>query len=258
MFVGLGGESRTSKFQRGGFVWGVLFIAVVSLVWLLSMPVGIHRSVDDEDRLVAELTAPESPDQLLSSLSKVNTWSRMPHAGGRKPDQLQILKLSYALRSVLKVYPELPEAWQAAGSLITSRARPTAPVPSEICGKEYKRDTNSPDLTSVGHEVLPKYTNCTIVLDEAPQIVNSNPLFDKRQSARYANGTRRPLLCLQNAHVVYKGGEILPVDGIACVDCTFEFDVRFPPPQRGRTLMRALLVANDIANVGVELSDSRE
>ena len=253
MFAGIGEGSQASNSSRKCVCWCLLFAAVASLICLVSIKVRIHRPVADDDWLVAELTKPESPNELLSSLSAVRLWSQQARAGGRKPDQQQILKLSYALRSVLEVYPELTEAWHAAGSLVTSRAMLNGPA-LEACGKTGR---NSSDLILNENGFLSNYANCTIALDDAPQIANSSPPFDMRRPSTHGHA-RRSMLALKSVHVIYRGGEILPVDRIACMDCTFEFDLRFPPPRRGRSFMQALLVSDDLTNVGVELPGKKE
>jgi hypothetical protein len=255
MYAGAKDEALTSGSTRRRIALGFLFLAVAGFVCLAYMPLRIHRTADEDDRLVAELIAPRSGDQLLASIAELNSQTQVSHAGGRVPDQWKMLKLSGALYRVLLAHPELPEAWRAAGSRIAIRAVPNIPAPSEVCGRQHNLGNNISDLPSIDHKVLPKYSNCTIVLDDAPQIVNSNPIFFKRRSAQQANESRRPLLRLQNAHVIYRGGQILPIDALACIDCTFEFDILSAPPKRGRSLMRALLIAPDITNVGIEISE---
>jgi hypothetical protein len=249
-------SESTHKRLHNPLIWGIPLITVAGLICLALMPIRVHRTFDDTDRLVADLQAPKSADQLFASLAMVRSQIGVSHSEGQESAHWwRMLKLSGALLQVLQANPELPEAWQTAGSMIASRSVPNGPIPSEICGKLSKGESKSSDLTSVDHGDLTKYSNCTIVLDDAPQIVNSNQLFSKQQLEKYAHGLRRPTLQLQNVHVIYRSGEILPVDAIACVDCTFEFEIRTPPSPRGRSLIRALLVAADIDNVGVELSE---
>lgn len=261
MFTGMENVGMTPHSTRRRIAWFVLFsrvilfLAVAGLFCLANLRFSVHRPVDDDDRLAAELKAPKSIDQLRANIATVGSQVPVAYAKDPKSGHWKILKLTFALYSVLLAHPELAEAWQAAGSIITSRAVPMIPAPSEVCGREHKWGSNSSDPASVDHEVLPKYNKCTIVLDDAPQIVKSNPLSFKHRATHHASGERRPLLRLENAHVIYGGGEILPIDALACVNCTFEFHVASAPPKRGRSLIRALLIAPDISNVGVEISE---
>jgi hypothetical protein len=255
MFRGIEEEHSTSRFTLVNVALGILLIGIAGFVWLALMSLRIYRPTDTEERLFKELTAPNYVDHILADLANLRSQMQSNPAGTRELDQGKILKLSIGLLRVIDANPELPKAWQAAGSIITFRTASNVLEDSEICGKVGMTRTGDSDFVSGNSDLLPEFRNCTIALDDAPQIVRANPLFSRHRMSQYANGVRRPMLRLRNVHVIYRGGELLPVDAIACIDCKFEFDLHSAPPRRGRSLMRVLLEANDITNAGVELSD---
>src|SRR5580698_1809178 len=174
-----------------GALTTMLVVAFVALgaVFLVFPSFGIHVGHFEPDPLVAALEKPNSADQLKASLLEAN-WKLQ----SSQVDETKKYYLLLAIVDVLRQHPEASKAWQIASFAITSRGRLVGAAPPDICGRDPKVWPDRKEPVFVDNGVLPKFTNCTIVLDDAAQIVRGSPLFNKTRLARYAHGARRPLL----------------------------------------------------------------
>jgi hypothetical protein len=62
------------------------------------------------------------------------------------------------------------------------------------------------------------------------------------------------LMELKDVHVTYRGGPFLPITTLACVQCSFDLQVRGVPPPRGKSFIRGLLMTYS-ENFAIEISD---
>lgn len=195
-------------------------------------------------KLVAELRAPKSTEQLQANLATITAQIQTARVNGEQPDAKKVEALSKALAQVVQKNPQLPEAWQVAGELISYRAIPAKPAstlaecsPVVFTGMP-QQDWRIP--------VLLQLQNCTIALDDLAQL--SPKLMGLL--ARDQGQVYKSALLLRNVHVVYRGGAIaLPVRALIFNNCTFEFDLDGSPPAPGNSLTETLLVATDIRDV---------
>lgn len=239
-------------------VWIISSAIILGTLLFWVVPFRIVPKVSESEALAEQLEKPRSAAALDANLEKLSLPAEMDRVLGSDPGRWKLFRLEQAVYNVLIEHPEKVEAWQLAAAMISRREPINGQTPPRICGADRDGEPNKGKPLSVYIGVLPKYQDCTIVLDDAPQIVNSSSLFSASSLKQYARGSRRPLLQLRRAVVIYKGGEILPVDSIGCEQCSFVFDLHSKPPLRGRFLVRSLLEAADISNVGIELSGTKE
>jgi hypothetical protein len=206
--------------------------------------VAMKQSLADggNTKLVSELKSPASPQQLQANLSTVVAQIQTARVNGKKPDTKKVTELSNVVSKVVENNPQTPEAWQAAAALITYRTeQPQQQNPKE-CGSETPQIELS---NEVQYSEGLGYSNCTIVLDDAPDIVNSRLWIVEHQSMRNdPRSSQHFALVLNNVHVIYRGGSILPADIFIFTNCTFDFQMSVPPPAPAQSLSKLLLAAN--------------
>jgi hypothetical protein len=204
-------------------------------------------------QIVSDLKNPKSPDQLRASLSVVTAQVQTARAEGKQPNKLKIAPLNQAVAQVIRTNPRVPEAWQAAAALISYSALGVVPSNvSEPCGMgKSVTMISTPDSRGRINYGL-HFLNCTVVLDDASDITDSGGFKHLQTLNTPHQGDF--ILKFENAHVVYRGGMILPVDKAIFVNCTFEFQMYALPPPRGRALTGLLLAAQDPTNITVDFT----
>jgi hypothetical protein len=103
---------------------GVLVPALLFWGWYITTNVvAMKQSLADggNTKLVTELKAPKSREQLQASLSTVIAQVQTARANGTKPDEKKVNALSAAMYQVVQQHRELPETWQAASQLVSFR-----------------------------------------------------------------------------------------------------------------------------------------
>lgn len=143
-----------------------------------------------------------------------------------------------------------PEFWQAASALISYRNQPPKQVALPNCGKTTPTlsVTTPVPLTRTlqGYGEGLEYRNCTIVLDDANDIATSHLwVVEHRSMQEDWRSGKQFTLTLENVHVIYRGGTIIPADVIVFKSCTFEFDVNATPPARAQSFTQLLLASGN-------------
>lgn len=196
-------------------------------------------------QIVADLKKPKSADQLRANLTTITAQIQTDRVEGKQPDKNKVDTLSKALAQVIQRDPQLPEAWQAAGELISYRsssgssevALPPCQPEGDYVQIQPMLFTQAPPDRNLGIFVGFYFQNCTLVLDgPSPILQPSTMQVILRQKDSVG-------LVLTNVHVVYHGGDILPVRAIAFTNCTFDFQLYSKPPSSAPNLMNALLTA---------------
>jgi hypothetical protein len=215
-------------------------------------------------KLVTELKAPKSPDQLRANLSMVSAQIQTAKANGTKPDAKKVQALSTALSQVVQRDPELPEAWQTAFQLVSYRFQ-LAQIPPD---SELRNCLDAPkSLTEFagtlreegdnvakhrpGHFQLVS-SNCVLNLDSNSAFESTSgwQFFREVNERAPGNGVHFDLF---NAIVTYSGNGLIPFDGLKCTNCVFELKPSSAiPPRRGQALTDQLLTA-DLSKVDVNL-----
>ena len=195
-------------------------------------------------KLVTELKAPKSPEQLQANLSTVTAQIQTARVDGKRPDSKKVAALSGALAQVVSSYPTLSEGWHTAGELISYRAVPSEPEnPAECRGAG---NAVSSGFWDARIHVTYLLHDCTLSLDQSAN--DSDRLFIP--SGLYGTSRVGNALLLKNVHVVYHGGPIsFPGDTLIFWNCTFEFQISSPPPAPANSLTETLLAASDINQV---------
>jgi hypothetical protein len=259
---GIKGERRAWTFIPTAAV--VVGLAVLGWCWRINDRIttsdkkitAIEQQLADggSARLVAELRSPKSPEQLQANLSTVVAQVQTARANGKKADQKKVEALSGAVSEVVGKDPQLSEAWQAAGELISFRA----PVLGSLnpCAKpEYVRFvTNTGEFgPNIKRMAQFYFKDCVLVLNDKLDFMNSEAYHQFVNTPGAGIG-----LGLLNVRIVYRGGPIMPVDTIAFVGCTFDFQIQAPPPPTARPLTQTLLAASNINDVKFVSTTPRE
>jgi hypothetical protein len=175
------------------------------------------------------------------------------------PDQNKLKNSSQLLSKLISVHPELPEVWQTASELISYRSEPQSTTTIQNLGNCVDRPWTV--LTPPPPNPLPPgklldgvmYHDCTLVIDDLPAFMNGPAGRGLLLAQIKAPGRVYLSLILQNVHVVYRGGEILPAFLMIFQNCTFGWDIpRTVPPSNGRHLTSGLLAA-DLSNFRIQL-----
>jgi hypothetical protein len=231
------------------------FAAVPLLAWGTFITYNVITQVasGSTTKIAAELRTPKSPEMLRADLSGLTSQIEAARANGKHPDERKVIALSSAVAQVVHNDPQLPEAWQTAAQLISFRVLPKSASPGP-CDIPYGMkavplvDHFSASMP-VGTELI--YHDCVMVLDDVDAFERTSVYQDKMKLPR-----EKPFefhaIYLQNVHVVYRGGHLLPAGRFIFTNCTFDFRIYGPPEPSGRSLTETLLVAKDAANVTYE------
>jgi hypothetical protein len=125
-------------------------------------------------KLVTELKAPKSPEQLQANLAMVTAQIETARVDGKQPNEKKVKALAGALTEVAKRNPALPEPWRAIATL-------TSYSTSDIGGTTQLPDC---DVTQAPHTIDPSelpfrvplsspttgyvFKNCTLHMDHLP------------------------------------------------------------------------------------------
>jgi hypothetical protein len=195
----------------------------------------------------------------------ISTQSNQVQAEGKVPDQSTVRDIRAASRTVsaaIHEYPQYPEVWRAASSLVNLRTLDpgSSNIPSDVAGKVGPPIPNQgncftmPLPPSVLGQMGPEQTNsiwaasifwwhdCTLFMDDTDGFNRSNVMGYIREKVGSAANVRVYLdLTLVRVNVVYHGGHIIPARKMVFYSCGFGFDVPDAPEKRGRELLEAIL-----------------
>ena len=222
---------------------GLVVSGLMALGVLLSL---LHVHVP---RRAYELApAHESVEQTRAFLVLVESEiHRLPPNQGQS-DAIKMMELSGAVYQRAITNPELPEVWKVAALVINRRSKRDSKANTAICGGESGAKLRSRSGDQFQRVASTAYQNCTISLDD-----DGRAIKEENRRSRASTPTGR-LLQLQNVHVIYRGGALLPITTLGCVECTFEVDLQDTPPPRGKSLIRGLLMAYS-DNFAINISD---
>lgn len=131
-----------------------------------------------------------------------------------------------------------------------------------VCVPAVSRGTRyGPPLVRAGRESLPE--GCGIQIGAAagwnPERLRRGPDGNLDECSRHCPGTSEPagfkLLQLHNVRVIYRGGPVPHMQTFACVDCTFDVQLRQAPPGQARSLVRGILSLGS-ENFSINVADN--
>ena len=228
---------------------GVLLTAFLSWgAYITIAVVALKQSVADggTHQLVSQLESPQSKIQLRANLTSVIAAVETARAAGKPISTKKVAEVSDAVSVVLKRDDSSPEAWEAAGDLVSYRTATYAKIAPNECmagGAQVIMYpvTNVDQMRNFRSTMALAYHDCTITLDD----------FDARQLGDFGGPMRG--LVLTNVHVIYRGGAITRVSAITFVNCSFDIQLTVPPPSTGKKITTMLLAAKDITQVQADL-----
>ena len=244
-------------------ILGTVVLGFGSWMWYITTNVvAIKQQLADggNKQIVAELRTPKSPQQLLANLSTVIAQVQTARSDGKAADLEKVSSISSALAEVIQRNPNLPEAWQAAANLVDYKYQSPRSAPLVNCldtlpgtgGFDRMQTTDGViDFPNLSGPQTPGWMshvylgNCTLKLDD-------DGTFDSTSVGKFFAEVRkhhpqasRFVLVLENAHVTYSGGNILPVTEIQFTNCTFDLTPPASLPNKwDRALATDLLVAS--------------
>ena len=245
---------------------GTVLTGVFGWGWFITTNViAIKQQLADggNKQIVAALQSPESPSSLRANLSTVIAQVQVAQAEGKNPVPAKVIPLSRAIGAVLASDSAPPEAWRAAGQLISYRSSTSGEansVNSCVAGtgeQVYDGPVDPASSIAPGDTLRTtlRLANCTLVLDD-PSLMESDAgraIMKAFALTGYPPDRFRLALLLTNVRVVYSGGPIV-ADRIVCQGCTFDIKLNSAPPPQGRAVVETLLAANDFRDVTMKLS----
>jgi hypothetical protein len=198
--------------------------------------------------IVSELRQPKSPDQLRASLSTVVAQVQTAKAEGKKPDEKKIAALSGAVAEVIKRDSTTPEAWQAAGELISYRSELPAQAAQIAEFSSHQPCTGQTDMDAINRLAFPKgITAGGLPVERMGDTVG---LLDHDCTIQLDGKSFSHWKCLR-CLVKYSGGPI-SMHRSTFEDCifVFNFNAAQPPAPDGRRMGLELL-ASDLKKVEI-------
>lgn len=151
------------------------------------------------------------------------------------------------MSAIIKVSDAPDSVWSAASDIIKYRSITRFDV-KPLCKDPYSMEAIqlSPHFNwkdPVGANL--HFRNCTMDIGDVTWLMNGKI----GQYLQHMNKSMTFALYLENVHVVYHGGALLPAQFFSFKDCTFDFALPNMPPNNARGLTETLLAAEDIKNV---------
>jgi hypothetical protein len=240
-----------------------IFVPLVVLwaAYITTSVIALKQAVSDGGniKLVAQLKAPASPQQLRATLSTVTGQLQTIQVSHAKPNPQKISGLSEAISTVIDREPNLPEAWMAASAIVNLKPVKFDPaqLPPEITkvvdpqilenaviNQVPIRNQETPCLSLHSDPINPHTTGnglfyffygCTLDLGD---IEGFNSLI---KNMRRAVPDVQIEFYLVRVNVIYRGGDLIPLSRLGLYGCTLDFNILSEPPSRGRALVQALL-----------------
>jgi hypothetical protein len=236
---------RTATLETSiGHIKGVAYVLITLLIpWAAYITINVismKQSMVDggNTKLVADLRAPKSPQQLQANLSTVIAQVQNARLAGKPPNPKNIEAVSIALADVVRKQPDVPEGWNAAAQIISYRSSRMFPSSKPDCETEL----NPPPPAMLKNQT--KATEWIYLHDCTLHLDNLISWRDKNDKTL----TSIAFTC-NDVEIVYRGGPILPITSLQLVHCTFDFQINNEPPPPARRLTEALLAASDINKI---------
>ncbi len=256
---------------RGGITASKWFMGISTAVlipllsWICISIVNLKSDVSSLGigKSASQLNSGKSPEQVKQSLTAIIAEATLLQVEGKAPNKGTAKALgaaSEAVASAIDRYPQYPEVWKAASSLVNVRSlNGKVEIPSDVVAKVGPPVPNRGDCftipmgpSSLG-QMPPELNNyvwilgtpwhdCTLYLDDVQGFNRSTLMtyvFEKI-------GANKELIffdfTLVRVNIVYRGGPIIPIRRVIFYDCWFGFNVPSAPPSgRGKDLLEAIL-----------------
>lgn len=223
--------------------WLLGLLVVPLIAWGAYITVNVismRQAIEDggTTHLVAQLYSPRSSQQLQANLATVSAQAQMAMVEGKRPNRKKVDSLSRALTQVVQKNPELPVAWQAAIHLVNYKFEPgreTASLPNclnlPVTGEKafrgnkdgtFHQTSPSEDAQAPIQGAVVVAQNCQLDLDDDGNFNSTQVAKDFRDAKEKHPRTSFFILSVTNAHVVYSGGKLIPINEIRFVNCSFE------------------------------------
>ncbi len=257
------GSIKTDISEFKGSLKVIKGIAVCAAVPVLAWATFITYNViammnGGGSKIVAELEAPKSPEQLQANLSTVIAQLQTAKVKGIKPDEKKVKALSGALSQVVEHNQNLPEAWSATAELISYQSQILHPIPEHLpaCNLNGLKPETRPTRTPTGAlDYNPGFylSNCALRLEDVTPLTVTEVPSDfgiKFINPDHRNRVGFPIY-LSNGEVIYNGGPIQTKQGFVFVNCVFNLHTRGVPDAPAQDLLMAALKSDDLSQVKI-------
>jgi len=248
------------KVIKGIAMWA----AVPVLAWATFITYNVIAMMNGggTSKIVAELKAPKSQEQLRANLSTVIAQVQTARAEKKKPNSQKVEALSKAVSQVVQQNPSVPEAWGAAAELISYHTEMTHPNAAHLppCNigdaKPESRETNLPNNGKRWNMGF-FFSSCSLRLEDVPPLLIYTKDWPKdwpvhALEAPGVTGTRVGFpVYLTNGEVIYDGGTIQHEAGFAFINCIFKLHTTGVPDEPAKTLLTAGLKRDDLIEINL-------
>lgn len=268
-------EIKGSWNAMRGFAAASVIVGLAASGWcwhLGNKVTAIEQQLADggSTKLVAELKAPKSPEQLQANLTTVSGQLQTARVEGKEPDHAKLATLSGALSQVVQHHPDLPEAWQAAIQLVDYKFQaPIRATSLPDCLDTLPPNNEETDrlYTPTGQVDYPNFSGpqtqgwmSHVFLAHCQLNLDDNGDFDSTSVGKFFQKVRAHhpqatlfVLVLNDAHITYSGGKMLPMSGIQFTNCTFEFKPPSGVPSKISQSITTQLLAADTSQGTIQL-----
>jgi hypothetical protein len=226
-----------------------------ALIWATYITINvIALASGGTAKLVAELKAPKSLEQLQANLTTVTAQIQTARVKGIKPDEKKVKALSGALSQVVEHNQNLPEAWSATAELISYQSQILHPTLEQLpaCNLNGLKPETRPDHTPSGAlDYNPGFylSNCALRLEDVPPLTVTELPSDfgiEFINPDHRNRVGFPIY-LSNGEVIYNGGPIQTKQGFVFVNCVFNLHTLGIPDAPAQDLLTAALKSDDLS-----------
>lgn len=232
-----------------------------------------NSELGNASRLQKEKLKQELPQVGVAMSAAIAAESKIPSA--------VISSLSKAVGEVAKDSPDDPSVWKVAAQLVNYKSYESAkksylgldshgqPVKSPYCLEQHTITQFSADLSNEIPTDGPSIAEFGFTLHDCILVLDDLVTYDKSDFAELVvrrvdevkqkrpNTTAAVNLTLVNVLVIYRGGNIIPVQSIAFHNCAFQLDpVSQLPAPIGRRYITQLLSSGDQKNILLKIPSS--
>jgi hypothetical protein len=204
-------------------------------------------------KLVAELKAPKSTQQLQANLITVTAQIQAARVDGKKPNPQKLRALSGALTQVVQKNPDLAEGWRAVAVLASYRTSDVLENASALPDCDISQKAHAipasdiPETPYTAGSFGFVFRNCRLYLDHLPP----GKLIKTTLAAPFGNAPAGNSVYGGDHAFIINCEIVLTDSGIAespilifhAINCRFEYQIENKPPSSSQEFLLASLDA---------------
>ncbi|MGO8717836.1 MAG: hypothetical protein ACLQMO_01300 [Acidobacteriaceae bacterium] len=211
---------------------------------------------DSGTKLVAELKAPKSTQQLQANLIAVTAQIQTARVEGKKPNPQKIKALSGAVATAVQENPELDEGWRAAALLASYRTSDLLKNPSALPDCDINQKAHAVlasevrEIPGAGGGMGYLFKNCRLYLDKLPPGKPIKTSFGPGHTDYIGN-----YAFVINCEIVLTDSGIAESSIVTFVtfNCRFDYQIEHKPPPFSQQFLLTSLEARDPGQISLSL-----